>query len=403
VALHADGSAELAREQRRTDQPATPEARARLEEAARLTFSIPELVRRVDRLADDLSRQRAAADKARAAAVNPDALKEANEEVERVEKRAAWWRSLQVWLFLAMMVGFAIKVPLVPVHTWLPLAHTEAPTAGSVLLAGVLLKIGAYGFMRLCLPLTPDAALSVGAPLIGWLATIGILYGAFCAYAQEDFKKLVAYSSVSHLGYCMLGLFALNEAGISGSLLQMINHGLSTGALFLLVGMLYERYHTRRMVDYGGMGARLKLLTFFMVFITMSSIALPGLNGFIGEALVLLGMYNFQGTQVAGRLLASLAAFGALLGAWYMLTLLRRVFFGPVKEPHFNGHGGHAPDMNGREALSLAPLALLCLVLGVYPKPFLDTAKPELKVLATIAQGARDRAAPPSAAQAARE
>jgi NADH-quinone oxidoreductase subunit M len=295
-----------------------------------------------------------------------------------------------------MMVGFAVKVPLVPVHTWLPLAHTAAPTAGSVLLAGVLLKIGVYGFMRLCVPLTPDAALALGAPLLGTLATIGIIYGAFCALAQEDFKKLVAYSSVSHLGYCILGLFALNEAGMSGSLLQMINHGLSTGALFLLVGMLYERYHTRRMAEYGGMAARLKLLAFFMVFITMSSVALPGLNGFIGEALVLLGIFNFVGSQVNGRVLGSIAAVGALLGAWYMMTLLRRVFFGPVKEPHVHGHE-RPSDMNGREIVALAPIAALCLLLGVYPKPFLDTAKPELQALSTIAEGARQRAAEPAA------
>ena len=170
-------------------------------------------------------------------------------------------------VFAAMMVGFAIKVPLFPLHTWLPLAHVEAPTAGSVLLAGVLLKIGTYGFLRLCIPLAPDASLSFGTPLIGTLAVIGILYGSFCALAQDDIKKLVAYSSVSHLGFCMLGLFALNETGMSGSLLQMINHGLSTGGLFLLVGMLYERYHTRQMADYGGMASRLKLLAVFWVFI----------------------------------------------------------------------------------------------------------------------------------------
>ncbi len=284
-----------------------------------------------------------------------------------------------------------------PFHTWLPLAHVEAPTAGSVLLAGVLLKIGTYGFMRLCIPFAPDASLAFGAPVIGWLATIGILYGAFCALAQDDIKKLVAYSSVSHLGYCMLGLFALNETGMTGSLMQMINHGLSTGGLFLLVGMLYERYHTRRMADYGGMAAKLKLLSVFMVFITMSSIALPGLNGFVGEVLILGGMWNFSGYQVSGRLLASLSAFGALFGAWYMLTLLRNVFFGPMREPrvHADPHHAHGPtgDLNTREIVCLAPIAVLCLVLGVYPKPFLDTVKPEMKQLAEITKEARDRAA----------
>ena len=193
---------------------------------------------------------------------------------------------IQWWVFAAMFVGFAVKVPLVPFHTWLPLAHVEAPTAGSVLLAGVLLKIGSYGFLRLCVPLAPDAALSFGAPLIGWLSVIGIIYGALCALAQDDVKKLVAYSSVSHLGFCMLGMFALNAVGIAGSMFQMINHGLSTGAAMqLLVGMLYDRYHTRQMSEYGGMAARLKLLATFMVFACMSSGWHPGSTASSGEFL----------------------------------------------------------------------------------------------------------------------
>ena len=192
----------------------------------------------------------------------------------------------------------------------------------------------------------------------------------------------------------MLGLFALNEAGLSGGLLQMVNHGLSTGALFLLVGMLYERYHTRKMDDYGGMSARLKMLGAAMVFITMTSIGLPGLNGFVGEVLVLFGMYNFQGGTVSGRTLSIIASFGMLLGAWYMLSMLRQGFFGPVREPH---HEGHAPvaDLNGREIATLAPIAALCLLLGVYPKPFLDTVKPELRFVARLAAEARDRATTP--------
>src|SRR5947209_13526217 len=231
-----------------------------------------------------------------------------------------------------MMASFAVKVPLVPLHIWLPLAHVEAPTAGSVMLAGVLLKIGTYGFLRLCLPLAPDASLAVGVPLIGTLAVVGIIYGALCAYAQDDIKKLVAYSSISHLGFCMLGMFALNITGLSGSLLQMINHGLSTGALFLLVGMLYDRYHTRLLDDYGGMGARLKLLACFTVFICLTSLGLPGLNGFVGEALVFRGMFSLQPTM------AVLGTAGIVLGAWYLLRLLQRIFFGPVKEPSNDVH-----------------------------------------------------------------
>jgi NADH-quinone oxidoreductase subunit M len=285
----------------------------------------------------------------------------------------------QRWIFVAMMVGFAVKVPLVPVHTWLPLAHVEAPTAGSVLLAGVLLKLGSYGFLRLCLPLVPNAAATLGMPMIGVLAVTGIVYGAFCSLAQDDIKKLVAYSSVSHMGFCMLGLFALNATGLSGGLLQMINHGLSTGALFLLVGMLYERYHTRKMADYGGLAARLKLLSFFMVFIVFPSIGLPGLNGFVGEVLVLLGAWS----RPALLTLTVLACSGIVLGAWYLLTLLLKVFFGPVKEP---GHGeGHAAgDLKPRELAALLPIAVCCVALGVYPQPVLDAARPDVDVVAKL-------------------
>lgn len=293
--------------------------------------------------------------------------------------------NVQLWIFVAMMTGFAIKVPLVPVHTWLPLAHVEAPTAGSVLLAGVLLKIGSYGFLRLCLPLAPDACYRFGAPLVSWLAIIGIIYGAIVALAQEDIKKLVAYSSVSHLGFCMLGMFALNAAGISGSVMQMINHGLSTGGLFLIVGMLYDRYHTRQMSDYGGMAARLKLLSFFMVFICLTSIGLPGLNGFIGEVLVFMGAFAVR------PLYAVLASAGVVLGAWYLLHMLMRVFFGPVKEPH---HDGHEPvrDLNAREVAALVPIAVLCVVLGVYPRPVLKTIERDVEIVVNFSKIARNRA-----------
>jgi NADH-quinone oxidoreductase subunit M len=353
-----------------------------MDKGRKLTFAIPELIASVDTLNRELT------DTVKELEQAP--LPSESSELEEARSKLDYWRKVQLWVFLAMMCGFAVKVPMVPLHTWLPLAHVEAPTAGSVLLAGVLLKLGTYGFLRLCVPLAPDASLRFGVPVLGSLAVVGILYGAFCSLGQDDIKKLVAYSSVSHLGYCMLGLFALNEVGLTGSLLQMINHGLSTGALFLLVGMLYERYHTRKMADYGGMGSRLHLLAVFMVFITMSSIGLPGLNGFLGEWLVLSGMYDFSGSPVRGTLLASLGAGGVVLGAWYMLTMLRRVFFGPLKEPH---HEGHAPvaDLNGRELAALVPIAVLCLALGVFPKPFFDTVRPEIQVVAGIAEKARQR------------
>jgi NADH-quinone oxidoreductase subunit M len=317
----------------------------------RLTFAIPELVTRVQQVA--------------------------REHLADPEQRASWLR-FEFWVFLAMMAGFAIKVPLFPVHTWLPLAHTEAPTAGSVLLAGVLLKLGTYGFLRLTLPLAPEAAHSVGFPLIGTLSVIAISYGAFCARAQDDIKKLVAYSSVSHLGFCTLGLFALNAAGLTGGLLQMINHGLSTGALFLLVGMLYERYHTRQMSDYSGMAARLGWLSAAFVFVSLSSVGLPGLNGFVGEALVFFGMFEVNPT------LAILGTAGIILGAWYLFTMLRLVFFGTLKEPEHEGH--HITDLNGREIATLAPILLCCLLLGVYPQPVIDTVKPDVEVVARILQ-----------------
>jgi NADH-quinone oxidoreductase subunit M len=307
----------------------------------------------------------------------PELVRTLNELLAMPDADLAFWHAFEFWVFLALIAGFAIKVPLVPVHTWLPLAHTEAPTAGSVLLAGVLLKLGTYGFLRLALPLAPDAALQVGVPLVGTLAVIGIIYGALCCVAQDDMKKLVAYSSVSHLGFCMLGMFALNQAGLAGSLLQMINHGLSTGALFLLVGMLYDRYHTRKMADYGGMGARLGLLAACWVFISLSSIGLPGLNGFVGEALVFLGMFQRDPA------LAIIGTAGILLGAWYLLTLVKRVFGGPVKEPHHEGPGP-VSDMNLREWLALGPIMALCLLLGVYPQPVLDTAGPDLAVVSNL-------------------
>jgi NADH-quinone oxidoreductase subunit M len=327
----------------------------------RLTFSIPELVSIVNERLEYLRQ-------------NP---------TEFAADLASWHR-IEIAVFLALAVGFAIKVPLVPLHTWLPLAHVEAPTAGSVILAGVLLKIGAYGFLRLCIPLTPDAAYSVGVPLIGTLAVVGIVYGALCALAQDDVKRLVAYSSVSHLGFCMLGMFALSLTGLSGSLLQMVNHGLSTGALFLVVGMLYERYHTRLMNEYGGMADRLRLLACFMVFFCLTSIGLPGLNGFIGEVLVLMGMYDFEMSHGERPVLAVVAATGVVLGAWYLLTMLRRVFFGPVKEPT-HGHNGVIGDLNARELAALLPVAALCVVLGVYPQPFLDVARPDLATVSDLA------------------
>ncbi|HZL88575.1 MAG TPA: NADH-quinone oxidoreductase subunit M [Pirellulaceae bacterium] len=288
--------------------------------------------------------------------------------------------SWQLTIFLALFAGFAIKVPLFPLHTWLPLAHVQAPTAGSVILAGILLKIGAYGFLRFSVPMLPDASLAC-MPWMLALAVAGILYGALVSLAQSDIKRLIAYSSVSHLGFCMLGLFAFNPLGVQGSVLQMVNHGISTGGLFALVGMLYERYHTRQIADLGGLARRLPMLSFFMLVFALSSIGLPGMNGFAGEFLILLGAFQrawtgapagWQGPLLA---MAILSVLGVVLGAWYLLNLVRQVFFGPLKEPghtlpetsHENVH-----DMSLREIVALAPLVVLIFWIGLKPKDFLD-------------------------------
>jgi NADH-quinone oxidoreductase subunit M len=288
--------------------------------------------------------------------------------------------SQQIPLFLAISAGFLVKVPLFPFHTWLPLAHVEAPTAGSVLLAGVLLKLGSYGFLRLCLPMFRDACEFQGVPLIAVLSVIGIIYGSLCALAQNDIKKLVAYSSVAHLGFCMLGLFALNMEGISGGILQMINHGLSTGALFCLVGMFYERYHTRLLSELGGLAHRLPKLAVAMVFITFASIGLPGLNGFVGEVLCLIGMFSSRSPLIPGPLYAALGATGVVLGAWYMLGMLQKAFFGPLKEPPRHDDQP-LTDMTPREILAVAPLAFLCLWLGLFPQPVLELIRPDVEAI----------------------
>ncbi|MFQ5736595.1 MAG: NuoM family protein [Thermodesulfobacteriota bacterium] len=265
--------------------------------------------------------------------------------------------NLQWWIFAVFFLGFAIKVPVFPFHTWLPDAHVEAPTAGSVLLAGVLLKMGTYGFLRFNLPLLADAT-RVFTPYIIALAVIGIVYGAFLALAQTDVKKLVAYSSVSHLGAVMAGIFALNQQGIDGGVLQMINHGISTGGLFLMIGIIYERRHTRQIADFGGLARVMPVYVALSMVIVLSSIGLPGTNGFIGEILILLGL--FKASPVA----AVLGATGVILGAAYMLWMFQRVAFGQVKHPE----NEKLKDLSAREVIVLLPMIALILWIGIYPK-----------------------------------
>ena len=316
----------------------------------------------------------------------------------------------RLWIVLGFIAGFAVKVPLFPVHTWLPLAHTEAPTAGSVILAGVLLKLGTYGLLRLALPV--GLVGPRGGPLfptlvsvLAALCIIGIIYGALVAWVQRDIKKLVAYSSVSHLGFCVLGLVALNDIGIQGSVLYMVNHGLSTGAMFLVIGMIYDRFHTRDIDELSGLARRMPKLAFFFVLFVLSSIGLPGTNGFVSEFLTILGAFT---SQHLGFTYGALAATGIILGALYMLHMTARVIWGPLKYPAPDAHGAHgsgptaqaatpdAPggrhyhddakgDITAREIAILLPLAVAVIVLGVMPTPVLDSMLRPVQALRTPA------------------
>jgi len=269
--------------------------------------------------------------------------------------------SLQLTLFLAFALSFAVKVPLFPFHTWLPDAHTEAPTAGSVILAGILLKMGTYGFLRFNLPLFPDAT-AVMAPWMIGLSITGIIYGALMAMIQPDVKKLVAYSSVSHMGFIMLGIFSLNEEGITGAVLQMINHGVSTGMLFLLVGMLYERRHTRLIADFGGLSKPVPVFAVFFMIAALSSIGIPGMNGFIGEVMIMIGGF------IVKPLYGILAAGGVVLSAVYMLWMYQRVMFGPVT----HDENSKLKDLDFREIIILVPLVILIFFIGLYPQPVIS-------------------------------
>jgi NADH-quinone oxidoreductase subunit M len=286
----------------------------------------------------------------------------------------------QTWCFAAFALAFAIKIPLFPLHTWLPDAHVEAPTAGSVILAGVLLKFGIYGFLRYAMPLFPHGA-AVWAPTIAILSVIGIIYGAFVAFTQDDVKKLVAYSSVSHLGFCALGIFALSSYGIAGSIYAMLSHGLTTGGLFLGIGVLYERRHTRRLAEYGGIWKQMPLFAGIYLIIVMGSAGLPALSGFVGEFLTIMGTFIAGDTLPAGysipmpRLLGGLAATGVVLGAVYLLWMFQKVFFGKLDK----AKNGALSDLNGREFLTFLPLVIGIFLMGMFPHRLLQVMEPSVQ------------------------
>jgi NADH-quinone oxidoreductase subunit M len=304
----------------------------------------------------------------------------------------------QTWVLLAMLAGFAVKVPLFPFHTWLPLAHTEAPTAGSVILAGVLLKLGTYGIYRFAIPLAPTAFFEY-APEIAVLSIIGIIYAGLICWVQTDIKKLVAYSSVSHLGFCVLGMAALNVTGFSGSILYMLSHGLSTGGLFLMIGFMYERYHTRDMNTVGGLASKMPIWATFMVFFAMASVGLPGLNGFPSEVLCLISAFQSDASWTAagepgawgsslGPWFAAFAGIGMVIAAMYLLIMVGKICFGPLKEPEdHHDHETLPTDLNLREIMTLSPLALGCIVFGLQPTMLLDAvSEPVNNTVALVEQ-----------------
>ncbi|MGE5315071.1 MAG: NADH-quinone oxidoreductase subunit M [Acidobacteriota bacterium] len=297
--------------------------------------------------------------------------------------------NLQIWMFLAFALSFAIKVPLFPLHTWLPDAHVQAPTAGSVILAGVLLKMGTYGLIRFCLPLFPLASFYF-TPLMSTLAVIGIVYGALVAMVQTDVKKLVAYSSVSHLGFVVLGIFSMTEEGMQGAMIQMINHGLSTGALFLLVGMIYERRHTREIAQFGGLARQMPVYSTFFMIVMLSSIGLPGLNGFVGEFLILLG--SFKSLVITSRAYTVIAATGVIFSAVYMLWMYQRVFFGKLA----NTANQSLTDLTKREVAVLVPLIIFIVWIGVYPSTFLKPSDGTTKQIVKVLQSAKSGVLPPT-------
>ena len=378
-----------------------------------ITFSIPSLMKNVNAWSNvkpteayrsELKLQKAtataAAAKAKAEATpNDPTLRRLADDSEAARSRAEGestaaandrdhYRGLQVWFFVALVAGFAVKVPLVPFHTWLPAAYAEAPMGVTLILSALMAKLGTYGLLRIVLPLAPEPSVEYGLPVLGGLGAFGIIYAAFCAYAQRDLKLLTAYSSVSHLGFLVVGLFAFNTEGITGASLHMVNHGLSTGAMFGLLGFLAVRYQTLDMNQFGGLMGRYPGFAFLLVVISLASIGLPGLNNFVSEMLMLSSVFEPSSTSSVGYWLAAAAVAGLFLSAWYTMTMLRRVLFGPLQEPTT---ATVPTGLTQRETIAFALPALLCVVLGLYPQPVIDTMKADVALVVKAGDNARTR------------
>lgn len=362
--------------------------------AGPITFSIPVLMQNVS-MWDSMAYHSVDHAESRLSKATPSGRAAAEKELADARESHRQRRAAQFWIFLALMAGFAVKIPIVPFHTWLPAAYGEAPLAVTMVFSAILAKLGTFGILRIVIPLCPEMCVLYGLPWFGTLGAIGIVYAAFCAYAQRDLKLLAAYSSVSHLGFLVIGLFALNREGLSGATLHMVNHGLTAGALFALLAFLSRRYRTLDANQYGGLWAKYPRFAFYFIVIALASVGLPGLCNFVSEMLMLAGLFDVRNVKIAGYGLAVVAAVGVLLSSWYTFTVLRRVFFGAVHEPP-PATEGTAPtgDVHPREVIPLAALAALCLGIGLFPQPLLDVISPDTRRLAGILDRARNRLDP---------
>jgi NADH-quinone oxidoreductase subunit M len=401
--VYSNPAVEMPTKDRRLD-PQTPLTRGPVSFSVnQLMFNVKERARLVELWAtlmsdhaDEKAKEVEEKRKQNAADLTPfvKAAAEAGDLAKAAAAERDGYKASQMWLFFALIAGFVVKVPLVPFHTWLPGAYSEAPAPITLLLSALLAKLGTLGMLRIVIPLCPDMAVQYGLPVFGTLGAIGIVYAAFCAFAQKDVKLMAAYSSVSHLGLLVLGLFALNAEGLSGATLHMVNHGLSAGAMFGLLAVLYDRYRTTDMTQLGGLWAKYPKYTFFVVVICLASVGLPGLNNFVTEMLLIGGLFKPWATGTTGYWLPVAASAGILLSAWYTFTMVKNVFFGPLKEPASLPDGVATGDLSGRELWALFLPAAACVALGVYPQPFLDVIKQDAQVIEKQVHQARLRVNP---------